>query len=81
MPIQQGMNQQTAAAINTIRRGIKSTARGAVRRAKRRRSGAKNGAGRSRKRRAAGSSKRLPKFGSPAWRKKFGLDKKRRKRR
>jgi len=70
MPIQQGMNQQTPAVINTIRQGMSSLRSGARRRRKS-----------SAKRSAAGSStrrkKRLPKFGSPAWRKKYKLGKKR----
>ena len=67
MPIQQGMNQMSAAAINTIRRGKKSTdttrsASGTRRR--RRSSSTKKTAKRS-------NGKRKLKFGSAAYRAKY----------
>ena len=68
MPIQQGMSQQTPAAINTIRRGQKTTtvrAFSGMRRKKRKSNGGtKKAAKRS-------NGKRKLKFGSPAWRKKY----------
>ena len=77
MPLQQGMGQMTPAVINTIRRGVKSTARGAVRRASSRRRKGKSAAKSTRKR-SGGTSGRKIKFGSPAWRKKYKLGKKKR---
>jgi len=69
MPIQQGMNQMSAAAINTIRRGRKSTdtvrAFGGMRR-KRRASKASNGNGKRKK-----NGKGKLKYGSAAYRKKY----------
>jgi hypothetical protein len=81
MPIQQGMNQMTAAAINTIRRGVKSTS-GVARRAsgrRRRKSSAGSRSSGLRKFRVTAKRVKLPKFGGAAWRKKYGLGKKRRR--
>lgn len=85
MPIQQGMNQQTPAVINTIRRVVGTARRvgSAVRRARsavkgRRKSGKKRSGGalREYKVKSKRATGKLPKFGSKAWRKRFKLDKK-----
>jgi len=68
MPIQQGMNQMSPAAINTIRRGVKSTTVGAFGGMRRKRRVAKRATAKRAKRRSGG---RKLKFGSPAWRKKY----------
>lgn len=71
MPIlQQGMNQQTPAAQNTIVRGAGT----GQRRPRRRR--AVSGK-RSSGRKSSGSSSRKLKFGSPAWQKKYGAKRRR----
>jgi len=68
MPIQQGMNQMSAAVINTIRRGRKSTdtvrAFSGMRRKRRKSNGTAKRAKRS-------NGKRKLKFGSAAYRKKY----------
>ena len=68
MPLQQGMNQQSPAVVNTIIRGKATTdtsnGRTFTRRRKRR---AKNAS----VKRARRSGGRKLKFGSPAWRKKY----------
>lgn len=68
MPLQQGMSQQTAATINTIRRGVKSTTVRAFGGMRRKRRGTK---AKSAKRAKRSNGKRKLKFGSPAWRKKY----------
>jgi hypothetical protein len=70
MPIQQGMNQQTPTAQRIIATVLGSRVRRAARRVKR--TSKTSG---SRKRRSSG---RKIKFGSPAWRKKYKLGKKKR---
>jgi hypothetical protein len=69
MPIQQGMNQHTAAVINTIVRGGRKLRSAG----KRRRKSTKKSAGGSVSRKSSG---RKIKFGSPAWRKKYKLGRK-----
>ena len=71
-----GFAQMTGASRRALFPGSLSRARSPKRRkARSTRGKASRGASRT-KRRASG---RLPKFGSPAWRKKFGLDKRKRK--
>jgi len=72
MPIQQGMSQMTPAAINTIRRGRKSTDVGGNGGGTRRRRRKSNGT--AKKARRSGGKRKL-KFGSPAWRKKYNKKK------
>lgn len=66
MPLQQGMNQQSPAAVNTILRG-KGTSDFAANRGTRRRR--RKSATVKRAKRTNG--KRKLKFGSPAWRKRY----------
>jgi hypothetical protein len=61
------MSQMTPAAINTIRRGRKSTEVGGNGGARRRR---RKSNGTAKKARRSGGKRKL-KFGSPAWRKKY----------
>jgi hypothetical protein len=65
MPIQQGMNQQTPAVINTIRQGMSRVRAGSGKRKSKKKRAA---SGSSRK---AKTKARKLKFGSPAWRKKY----------
>lgn len=68
MAIQQGMNQQTPAAQNTIR-NILGGAKRAVKR------GVKRAVKRAVKRTVKRASKGKLKFGSPAWQKKYKVGK------